>query len=189
MNKDVREIGRALNVGAVVEGSVRVSGSRLRVTAQLINVDDGYHLWSERFDREMADVFAIQDEVSAAIVDKLKVNLLARERMVLGKRSTQDPEAYRLYLRGLYFVNRANAESLAKALDLFGDAIEKDPGFALAHTGTAYAFMSLANLNLGQPAEMWAQAGVSVEKALAQSGTRVHPGQLCVPLHDQGPVR
>jgi serine/threonine protein kinase/Tfp pilus assembly protein PilF len=171
-NKDVREIGSVLNVRAVVEGSVRVSGSRLRITAQLINVDDGYHLWSERFDREMADVFAIQEEISAAIVEKLKVNLLAWERTALGKRSTEDPEAYRLYLRGLHFVNRADAESIAKALDLFREAVEKDPGFALAHTGTAYAFMSLANMNFGQPAEMWAKAKVSVEKALALDDDR-----------------
>jgi TolB-like protein/lipoprotein NlpI len=178
MNKDVREIGRALNVRAVVEGSVRVSGSRLRVTAQLIDVDDGYHLWSERFDREMAEVFSIQDEISAAIVEKLAVNLLARERAALGRRSTEDPEAYRLYLRGLHFVNRTDAESIAKALDLFREAVEKDPGFALAHTSTAYAFMSLANLNLGQPAEMWAKAKVSVEKALALDDDRAEAHAL-----------
>ncbi len=178
MNKDVREIGRALNVRAVVEGSVRVSGSRLRITAQLINVDDGYHLWSERFDREMADVFSVQDEISAAIVEKLEVNLFARERTALGRRSTQDPEAYRLYLKGLHFVNRADAVSIAKALDLFREAVEKDPSFALAHTGTAYAFMSLANLNLGQPAEMWAKAKESVEKALALDDDRAEAHAL-----------
>ena len=178
MNKDVREIGRALNVRTVVEGSVRVSGSRLRVTAQLINVDDGYHLWSERFDREMVDVFSIQDEISAAIVEKLEVNLFARERTVLGKRSTQEPEAYRLYLKGLHFVNRADAVSIAKALDLFREAVEKDPGFALAHTGRAYAFMSLANLNLGQPADMWAKAKESVEKALALDDDRAEAHAL-----------
>lgn len=172
INKDVREIGRALNVRAVVEGSVRVSGSRLRITAQLINVDDGYHLWSQRFDREMVDVFSIQDEISAAIVEKLEVNLLARERGALGRRPTKDPEAYRLYLMGRYFLNKVNAESIAKALEFFREAVEKDPGFAQAHSGAAYAFIFLANLNLGQPAEMWAKANASIEKALALDDDR-----------------
>ena len=97
---DIREIGRKLDVRTVLEGSVRKAGDRLRVTAQLINVEDGFHLWSQRYDMEMHDVFAIQDEITAAIVENLKVKLLAGETAALRKRSTEDPEAYNFYLKG-----------------------------------------------------------------------------------------
>jgi len=90
---DIREIGKKLNVNKVLEGSVRKSGNRLRITAQLINVADGYHLWSERFDRDMEDIFAIQDEISLAIVGKLKLELLGEERSKLTKRYTESAEA------------------------------------------------------------------------------------------------
>jgi len=105
-NLDVREIGKILNVNTVLEGSIRKAGNRLRITAQLINVEDGFHIWSEKFDREMEDIFAIQDEISLAIVDSLKVKLLAGEKTALQKRHTDDPEAYNLYLKGLYFFPR-----------------------------------------------------------------------------------
>ena len=93
---DVREIGRKLNVNTVLEGSLRKAGSRVRITSQLINVEDGYHLWSDKFDRELDDIFAIQDEISEAIVDNLKVTLLRREKEAVRKRYTDDLEAYSL---------------------------------------------------------------------------------------------
>jgi adenylate cyclase len=135
MNLDIREIGRRLDVKAVLEGSVRKAGNRLRITAQLINVEDGFHLWSERYDRDMADIFAIQDEITAAIVDSLKVTLKVGEKTALRKRSTDDPEAYNLYLKGLYFFARPSPESYEKALGFFQAAIDKDPNFAQAHAG------------------------------------------------------
>ena len=128
MKLDVREIGKMLGVGAVLEGSVRKAGNRLRVTAQLIDAATGLHLWSERFDREERDVFDIQDEISLAIVEHLKVTLLAGEKTALRKRSTADTEAYNLYLKGLYFVARPNPESYAKALDFFQDSPRPGPG-------------------------------------------------------------
>ncbi|MEW5901406.1 MAG: protein kinase, partial [Acidobacteriota bacterium] len=167
MNLDVREIGRRLNVKAVLEGSVRKAGSRLRVTAQLINVADGYHLWSERFDREAADVFTIQDEISLAIVEHLKVTLQVGEKTALRKRSTDDPEAYNLYLKGLYFVARPNPESYGKALNFFRAACDMDPNFALAHAGTASVFGGLGIMNLAPPPEMWPKAKAALEKALS----------------------
>ena len=167
MKLDIREIGRKLDVKTVLEGSIRKAGNRLRVTAQLINVEDGFHLWSERYDREMADVFGIQDEITAAIIDNLKVKLLAGEKTALLKRSTEDPEAYNLYLKGLYFNGRPSPESLEKALACFHAAVDKDPNFALAYAEMANVFGNLGVLNLAPPAEMWAKAKAALEKALA----------------------
>jgi serine/threonine-protein kinase len=167
MNLDIREIGRMLSVKAVLEGSVRKAGNRLRVTAQLINVEDGFHLWSERYDREMADVFAIQDEISAAIVENLKVKLLAGEKTALRRRSTDDPEAYSLYLKGLYFFARPDPESYGKALNFFRAAIDKDPNFALAHAGLAQIYGSLGVMNLAPPTEMWPKAKAALQKAFS----------------------
>ncbi len=167
MKLDIREIGRKLDVRTVLEGSVRKAGSRLRVTAQLIDVEDGFHLWSERYDREMADIFAIQDEITAAIVDSLKVTLRVGEKTALRKKSTSDPEAYSLYLKGLYFYARPSAESYNKALGFFQAAIDRDPNFAPAYAGMADVFSALGVMNLAPPAEMWPKAKALLRKALA----------------------
>jgi TolB-like protein/Tfp pilus assembly protein PilF len=167
MNLDIREIGRKLDVKAVLEGSVRKAGNRLRVTAQLINIEDGFHLWSERYDRDMADIFAIQDEITAAIVDRLKMTLKVGEKTALRKRSTDDPEAYNFYLKGLYFIARPDAESYAKGLNFFQAAIEKDPNFAAAYAGMANVFASLGIMNLAPPPEMWPKAKAAIQKALS----------------------
>jgi serine/threonine-protein kinase len=167
MNLDIREIGRKLDVRAVLEGSVRKARNRLRITAQLINVEDGFHLWSDRYDREMDDIFAIQDEITSSIVESLKVKLLAGEETALKKRSTNDPEAYSLYLKGLYFFARPSPESYSMALDSFQAAIAKDPNFALAYAGMANLFGGLGVLNLAPPAEMWPKAKTALQKALS----------------------
>jgi serine/threonine protein kinase/Tfp pilus assembly protein PilF len=167
MKLDIREIGRKLDVRTVLEGSVRKAGNRLRVTAQLINVEDGFHLWSERYDREMADIFGIQDEITAAIVDSLKVTLRVGEKTALRKRSTDDPEAYSLYLKGLYFCARPSSETYAKAMNFFRAAIDKDPNFALAYAGMAEVFGALGVMNLAPPAEMWPKAKTLLQKALS----------------------
>jgi TolB-like protein/Flp pilus assembly protein TadD len=164
---DLREVGKMLGVGAVLEGSVRKAGNRLRVTAQLIDAATGLHLWSERFDREEADVFDIQDEISLAIVEHLKVTLLSGEKAALRKRSTADTEAYNLYLKGLYFVARPDLESYAKALHFYRAAADKDPNFALAYAGMASVFGALGILNLAPPAEMWPKAKAAIHKALS----------------------
>jgi len=167
MNLDIREIGRKLDVKAVLEGSVRKAGNRLRVTAQLINVEDGFHLWSERYDREMADIFAIQDGITAAIVESLKVTLRVGEKTALRSRSTDDPEAHSLYLKGLYFSARPSPESYSKALDSFQAAIAKDPNFTLAYAGMATIFGGLGAMSLAPPAEMWPKAKAAFQKALS----------------------
>ena len=113
---DTREIGKKLNVRTVLEGSVRKSGDRLRITAQLINVMDGYHLWSERYDRELKDIFDIQDEISLAIVDVLKVKLLEVEKEKLLKRYTDNIEAYNLYQQGYYIYNQIDLNLIDKSI-------------------------------------------------------------------------
>src|SRR5678815_3485775 len=103
---DLREVGEKLGVSTVLEGSVRKQGNRLRVTAQLINVQDGFHIWSERYDREMDDIFAIQDEIALAITEQLKITLLEKDREKITKTATHNAEAYELYLKGRFHLNR-----------------------------------------------------------------------------------
>jgi serine/threonine-protein kinase len=136
-DQDVRGIGAELGVRTVLEGSVRRSGSRLRVTAELVNVADGYHLWSERYDREMQDVFEIQDEIALAIAGTLKVRLLAGEEGAIVSRGTEDFEAYNHYLKGKYFFNRRVPR---QAIAEFERAIARDPAYAPAHTGLADSY-------------------------------------------------
>jgi TolB-like protein/Tfp pilus assembly protein PilF len=165
-HEDTREIGRKLNVETLLEGSVRKAGNRLRITAQLINVGDGYHLWSERFDRELADVFAIQDEISLAIVGKLKVGLLGDEEKKIVKRYTQDLEAYDLYLKGRYHWNRRTPDALRKAIGHFEQVIQKDPEFALAYAGLADCYSMLAQVRVVPPKEVFPKAKALANKAL-----------------------
>ncbi len=144
-NQDIRKIGLKLGADTLVEGSVRKAGNRLRITAQLINVSDGIHLWSERFDRDLEDVFAIQDEISKNIVEALELKLSKREKGVLGKIKTQDIQAYDYYLRGREFFHRGRRKSIEQASDMFSRAIEIDSYYALAYAGLAdcysYIFM------------------------------------------------
>jgi len=163
---DIREIGRKLNVGAVLEGSVRKAGNRLRITAQLVNVTDGYHLWSERYDREMEDIFAIQEEISLSIVDKLKVKLLKEEKAKLVKRYTDDPEAYSLYLKGRYFWYRRYEGGLQKGIECFQQAIDQDPLYALAYVGIADCYNQFGLWSFLHPKEAYPKAKVACAKAL-----------------------
>jgi serine/threonine protein kinase len=137
---DVRDIGRKLDVQTVLEGSVRKAGNRLRITAQLVDTTGGHHLWSEQYNREMDDVFAIQDEISEAIVEKLKPKLLEGEKAKIGQRHTANIEAYDLYLKGRYFWSKMTKESLEKAIEFFKLAIDKSPDYALAYTGLADSY-------------------------------------------------
>ncbi|MBI5770984.1 MAG: TIR domain-containing protein [Verrucomicrobia bacterium] len=143
---DLRGIGRALNVGAVLEGSVRKAGHRLRITAQLIKVADGYHLWSERYDREVKDIVDIQDEIALAVVEALKVTLLGREKTLVLKRSTENPEAYQLCLKAYHAWHRWTDEGFRTAVTLFNQAFERDPDYALAHFGLGDCYASRAIL-------------------------------------------
>jgi serine/threonine-protein kinase len=140
---DIRVVAEQLGVATVLEGSVRRSGPRIRVTAQLINAEDGYHLWSERYDREMADVFAVQDEITAAIVGVLKVRLSGTAIVPTLQRGTENLDAYALYLKGRFHWSQ-RVGSPFKALECFEGALKLDPNFALALTGVADAYTLLA---------------------------------------------
>jgi len=129
-HEDMRLIGRALDVGAIVEGSVRKSGDRLRITAQLIDVCDGSHLWSERFDRRLEDVFEIQDQIALTIVDKLEVKLLGDERAAVVKRPTENLDAYDAYLKAWFHWNELTPEGYVRSRQCFEEAMKIDPDFA-----------------------------------------------------------
>ena len=134
-NEDIREIGRKLQVGTVLEGSVRKSGKRLRVTAQLVNATDNSQLWAERYDREMEDVFEIQDEIASSIVSALRVVLTPEEKKAIEQVPTSNVEAYEFYLRGRQFFHQHRRRALEFAMQMFERAVELDPGYALAHAG------------------------------------------------------
>lgn len=164
---DIREIGKKLKVDTILEGSVRKAGKQLRVTAQLINVSDGYHAWSERYDRELDDVFAVQDEISLAIVDKLKARLLEPEKAKLVKRYTENSEAFDRYLRGQHNLNKRKATEFEKALSYFHQAIELDPEYAPPHAGLAETYNLLGRYGLIPPDKSGPQAKAAAENALA----------------------
>jgi len=143
--EDIREIGKRLGVNTILEGSIRKSDNRLRITAQLIRISDGSHIWSERFDRNTKDVFDIQDEISLKIVEKLKVDLSEEKgKNRLEKRYTFDVEAHNLYLEGRYFWNKRNDEGLKRSIECFEEAIFKDPDYVLPYTGLADAYVFYA---------------------------------------------
>jgi len=163
---DIREIGKKLNVENVLEGSVRKAGQKLRITAQLINVADGYHLWSERFDREMPDVFAIQDEIARAVSAKMKAGLRGNRIEGVAKRYTENVEAYNLYLKGIYWRRMLAPDRVSKSFDYFNRAIEKDPGYALAFAGLAYAYLVLSFYSPTRPKDLYPKARQAALKAL-----------------------
>src|SRR6267378_6219767 len=143
-NANVDEIGRALHVNTIMEGSVRKSGNRLRITVQLINATDGYHLWSERYDREMKDIFDVQDEITLAVVEALKVKLFGQEQAAVLKRHTRSPEAHEFYLRGLSYFIRWTPEFFQKAIKNFDQAIAIDPRYASAYAGLAECYTEMS---------------------------------------------
>jgi len=140
---DIRNVGRKLDVRTILEGSVRKSEDKLRITAQLINVMDGYHLWSERYDRELKDVFDLQEEISIKIVDVLKIKLLENEKEKLIRRYTDNLEAYNLYLQGAVFFNRLNLKILGSSIEYFNKALEKDPNYAPAYFGLGATYFAM----------------------------------------------
>ena len=161
-NIEIPEIAGRLKVAHVLEGSVRKSGNQLRITAQLIKADDGYHLWSETYDRQLDNVFQIQDEIAVAVVDALKITLLGETPTV---RET-DPEAYQLFLEGQFIRRQISATSIPKAIDLFKKALEIDPAYAPAWAELAYAYMWNAGIGDMPINEASLLADQAIEKAL-----------------------
>jgi adenylate cyclase len=136
---DISQVARQLNVTHIVEGSVRKAGNRVRISAQLIDGQLGHHLWAERYDRDLDDIFVLQDEISHAIVDALKVKLAPAERANIGRRTTENVEAYQLYLMGRFYLRSQARHSYRMAADLFRRATEMDPKFARAWANLALA--------------------------------------------------
>jgi serine/threonine-protein kinase len=163
---DIREIGRALNVEKVLEGSIQRAGNRLRITVQLINIADGYHIWSERFDREMDDIFAIQDEISLAVADRLKGEIGLGDRAKVKKRYTENLEAYNLYLKGRWYYAQRTVPTIEKAIECYRQAVEIDSKFALAFAGMADAYNDLMDYSDRPPAEVYPKAREAVTRAL-----------------------
>lgn len=168
---DIRDIGRLLSVASILEGSVQKAGSRLRVTVQLINIADGFHLWSERFDRDIKDVFAVQDEISMAVVDKLEVDLREGEKERITKRHTQSQAAHELYLKGRYYYNRRYQGDLIKAVAFYEKAIKKDPNYALPYVGIGDVFHLLGLWSHMPPEICYANTKAALEKALEIDNT------------------
>jgi TolB-like protein/tRNA A-37 threonylcarbamoyl transferase component Bud32/thioredoxin-like negative regulator of GroEL len=161
-NNDVGEVGKKLNVENVLEGSLRREGNRIRITAQLVNARNGFHLWSETYEREMQGVFALQDEITRAIVDALKIKLA----ISLPTHEQRNTEGYDLYLQGLYFSNKGSEEDLRKALGFFERALDKDPKFGRAWTGIAKVWFFLADVYV-KPLEAYPASKEAALKALA----------------------
>jgi serine/threonine protein kinase/tetratricopeptide (TPR) repeat protein len=172
-NEDIGEIGKKLKVSTVLEGSVRKMGNKLRITAQLVNVADGYHLWSERYDREMEDVFAIQDDISQSIVKALRVILSEGEKKQIEKARAENVQAYDYYLRGRQYFHHFRRKSLEYARQMFNKAIEIDPDYARAYAGVSdacsllYTYFDAREFNLRQ-ADIASSKALELEPELAE---------------------
>jgi serine/threonine-protein kinase len=164
--EDLRAVGEKLDVATVLEGSVRRSGARLRITVQMVKVADGYQMWSERYDREMTDVFAVQDEIAAAVAARLKVALHGPAARGGGRRGTASLEAYELFLRGRALQYRRGG-SILDAARLFEQAIAIDPAYAEAHAWLADSYRLLGTYGMAPALEVMPRARAAAEKALA----------------------
>ena len=163
---DLKEIGEKLNVRTVLTGSLQKDGNRVRIRPQLINISDESLIWTEQFDSEQDDIFAIQDEITLKIIDMLQVKLLGEEKANVVKRYTNDSEAFNLYLQGRFFWNKRTKDGIMKSLDYFKLAIEKDPNFALAYSGLADSYALLARYSYLPPDDAMPKGKSAAQKAL-----------------------
>jgi TolB-like protein len=178
-NVDIREVGRELGVETVLEGSVRQAGDEVRITAQLIDAETGFHLWSETYERRLEDIFQVQDEIAAAIVDRLRIELAPQEQKlaVRDKAPTQNVQAYEFYLQGREAWKRRGEENLRQAIDLYQRAVALDPGFARAHAALASAYTVLPGytkqegdeVQLTQMAEAAARQALSIDPKIGEA--------------------
>jgi TolB-like protein/Tfp pilus assembly protein PilF len=167
---DLREVGRQLSVATVLEGSVQRSGDDIRITAQLIDAESGFHIWSGKFDRQLVDIFAVEDEIARAIADTLRAPLGLEPASRLVSRATEDAEAYELYLQGQQMLGRRGA-SLLRAVSFYERALARDPDYAAAQAGLAEAYALLPFYALGDWEEFLTKAEASARRALALDST------------------
>ncbi len=163
---DIRSIGQKLNVEAVLEGSIRKTGDRIRITVQLITVSDGFHKWSERYERQLSDIFTIQDEISLNITEKLKIQLLGKEAAAVTKQYTSNVEAYQMYLKGNFLLNRMTDTNCRKAIEYFNRAIAKDSNYSLPYWGISRGYFILGMYFYVNPKEVFPLARKAAIRAL-----------------------
>jgi eukaryotic-like serine/threonine-protein kinase len=163
---DPQAVGRELNVRAVLTGRVMQSGGSLRIGTELVDVATGSRLWGEQYDRKPGDIFAIQDDISNEISGKLRLKLTRAERIRLTKHQTDDPEAYRLYLKGRHHWNQWTEDGFYKAIEYFRQAVEKDPGYALAYTGLADSYVLLGWNSYLPPKDAFPKGKMAAMEAL-----------------------
>lgn len=175
-NVDIAQIGNILKVNNIVEGSVRKFGEKMRISMQLVNASDGYHIWSDKYDAEFRDIFDVQDNITRSVVNALKTKLLGVEDKEDDQMTaliqqlqhySRDVDAYQIYLRGRHSLNKFTVEGFYKALECFNEAIAKDPGFAEAYAGLADAHMMLSEMGPVPPREAMPKAREAALKALA----------------------
>lgn len=166
-NDDIRDIATKLNVDKILEGSVRKSGNRVRITAQLINAADGYHIWSENYDRNLTDIFEVQDEISGIITNKLRENLIKGPQESLIKAPTKNIEAYTLYLKALHYWNKVTPADIRKAIECFEQAIVLEPSYAEAYAMAAGAYSYLGSTGQMQPHKAFEIVKRYADKALS----------------------
>jgi len=166
-NEKMQTVGEQLGVRTVLEGSVRKAGDTVRITAQLINASDGYHLWSDTYDRKIDDIFAVQDEIAAAIVDTLRIELMIKDQERIDRSITKSVEAFDIYLRAMARRNTLTGDSLVRSNEMFADAIEIDPEFAHAYVALAYGYILESFSGSMTIDDANAEAALLLEKALA----------------------
>jgi len=164
-NEDIQKIGELLHVSHLLEGSVAKAGNKLRITAQLIQTSDGNHEWSDTYDREMQDIFAVRSEVAQKVAETLKVRLLGEEKRKIDKKPTENLEAYNLYRQGRFYSDKLSEGDLKKAIPFFQQAVEKDPRFALAYAGIAENYVLAADTYIA-PREAFSKAKEAAQKAI-----------------------
>src|SRR5436305_4184333 len=169
-NDDIQKIGELLHASHLLEGSVAKASNRLRITAQLIQASDGNHEWSDTYDRDMQDIFAVRSEVAQRVAETLKVRLLGEEKRKLDKKPTENLEAYNLYRQGRYYGDQVSEEGIKKAIPFFEQAIQKDPHFALAYAGMADNYVAAADAFIA-PREAFSKAKEAVQQAIELDDT------------------
>ncbi|MDH4270676.1 MAG: protein kinase [Candidatus Aminicenantes bacterium] len=165
-SKDIREIGKELGVDNILEGSIQREKDNLRVNVKLTRVEDSFNLWGETFDRKVESIFSVQDEISRAVVNALRIELVAGQDYMLVKRYTQDPDAYNFYLQGRIEWNKRTEAAIRRSIELYQEAISRDPNFALAYAGIADAYSFLGRLGFAPPTDVFPKAKEAAEKAL-----------------------
>jgi TolB-like protein/Tfp pilus assembly protein PilF len=165
-NVDIREIGQKLGVSTILEGSVRKAGNRVRITAQLVNTEDGFHIFSEDYDRDLKDIFALQDEIAMLITNKMRENFVSPSQGIVREAPpTDNLNAYEMYLKGRHSIVKGSFEGAMESLSFFKKAIYMDPGYALAYSGLSFAYLFIGASRYSDQEDSYAKAKMYAEKA------------------------